>query len=211
MLGRAHVFLRLTFGWYESIFASYMARKVCKFSVRKPLLTSYPASKGCHFYGWVNSFTLQRPLTNSAGEQSVGKSYALNHFVDTSFAGSAMRCTEGVWLSVTPTHNALIVSMDFEGMNFIMLYPCLMLSLGVNSIERSAQEGVLARGIIPLLFTTHGRYATRTLQCGDFESCTSLEFTSSGSCFSSLVHRSYSAITLLCLGTSPTRSRYVFR
>ena len=27
------------------------------------------------------------------GEQSVGKSYALNHLVDTSFAGSAMRTT----------------------------------------------------------------------------------------------------------------------
>jgi hypothetical protein len=50
-----------------------------------------------------------------SGEQSVGKSYALNHFVDTSFAGSAMRCTEGVWLSVTPTQDALVVSMDFEG------------------------------------------------------------------------------------------------
>ncbi len=27
------------------------------------------------------------------GEQSVGKSYSLNHLVDTSFAGSAMRTT----------------------------------------------------------------------------------------------------------------------
>lgn len=70
------------------------------------------------------------------GEQSVGKSYALNHLVDTSFAGSAMRCTEGnhflhylpeclatrtkrrfkgVWLSLTPTRDALIVALDFEG------------------------------------------------------------------------------------------------
>jgi len=49
------------------------------------------------------------------GEQSVGKSYALNHFVDTSFAGSAMRCTEGVWLSVTPTDEELVVALDFEG------------------------------------------------------------------------------------------------
>jgi hypothetical protein len=49
------------------------------------------------------------------GEQSVGKSYALNHFVDTSFAGSAMRCTAGVWLSVTPTDEELIVALDFEG------------------------------------------------------------------------------------------------
>lgn len=62
------------------------------------------------------------------GEQSVGKSYALNHFVDTSFAGSAMRCTEGAWLSVTPTDDELIVALDFEG---------------IHSIERSAQEDML--------------------------------------------------------------------
>ena len=56
------------------------------------------------------------------GEQSVGKSFALNHLVDTSFAGSAMRTTEGVWMSVTPTDAALIVALDFEGaLNFISL------------------------------------------------------------------------------------------
>lgn len=49
------------------------------------------------------------------GEQSVGKSFALNHLVDTSFAGSAMRTTEGVWMSVTPTKESLIVALDFEG------------------------------------------------------------------------------------------------
>ena len=69
------------------------------------------------------------------GEQSVGKSYALNHLVDTSFAGSAMRTTgwyqfsnfmpqltiwtlEGVWMSVTPTSDALLVALDFEGKKF---------------------------------------------------------------------------------------------
>lgn len=67
------------------------------------------------------------------GEQSVGKSYALNHLVDTSFAGSAMRTTgdlidshifrllntvtEGVWMSITPTRDALIVALDFEGLS----------------------------------------------------------------------------------------------
>lgn len=79
-----------------------------------------------------------------SGEQSVGKSYALNHFVDTSFAGSAMRCTEGVWLSVTPTQDALVVSMDFEGNNnrvIRKMIRVLTLPTGVNSIERSAQEG----------------------------------------------------------------------
>lgn len=49
------------------------------------------------------------------GEQSVGKSYALNHFLDTSFAGSAMRCTEGVWMSLTETEDDVIVALDFEG------------------------------------------------------------------------------------------------
>jgi len=110
-------FFRLSLGWYESVFASYLARKVRYFLLRGPLLILYLASKSCYFYGWVNSFNRQYSLTSSAGEQSVGKSYALNHFVDTSFAGSAMRCTEGVWLSMTPTHDALIVSMDFEGTN----------------------------------------------------------------------------------------------
>lgn len=50
------------------------------------------------------------------GEQSVGKSFALNHLVDTSFAGSAMRTTEGVWMSVAPLEDVIIVALDFEGM-----------------------------------------------------------------------------------------------
>ncbi|KIK75506.1 hypothetical protein PAXRUDRAFT_172638, partial [Paxillus rubicundulus Ve08.2h10] len=74
----------LSFGWYESLFQSYMASKPVK-------------------------------VVSSMGEQSVGKSFALNHLVDTSFAGSAMRTTEGVWMSVTPTQEALIVALDFEG------------------------------------------------------------------------------------------------
>ena len=43
-------------------------------------------------------------------EQSTGESYALNHLVDTSFAGSAMRTIESVWMSVTPTEKALVVA-----------------------------------------------------------------------------------------------------
>jgi hypothetical protein len=67
------------------------------------------------------------------GEQSVGKSFTLNHLVDTSFPGSSMRTTglfsewpateirvltanlEGVWMSVSPTDDALIVALDFRG------------------------------------------------------------------------------------------------
>ncbi|KAH9017733.1 hypothetical protein EDB84DRAFT_1422808 [Lactarius hengduanensis] len=67
-------------------------------------------------------------VVSSMGEQSVGKSFTLNHLVDTSFAGSATRTTEGVWLSVSPTDDALIVALDFEG---------------VHSLERSAQEDTL--------------------------------------------------------------------
>ncbi|KAF8341346.1 uncharacterized protein EI90DRAFT_1724498 [Cantharellus anzutake] len=84
--------------------------------------------------GWYESifktYMASKPVkvVSSMGEQSVGKSYALNHFVDTSFAGSAMRCTEGVWLSVTPTDTNLIVSLDFEG---------------IHSIERTSQEDML--------------------------------------------------------------------
>ncbi|KAG8718610.1 hypothetical protein FRC09_012400 [Ceratobasidium sp. 395] len=88
---------RLSLGWYESLFQSYMATKPVR-------------------------------VVSSMGEQSVGKSYCLNHFADTSFAGSAMRTTEGVWLSCTPTEDYLLVSLDFEG---------------VHSIERSAQEDAL--------------------------------------------------------------------
>ncbi|CAE6454443.1 unnamed protein product [Rhizoctonia solani] len=71
------------------------------------------------------------------GEQSVGKSYCLNHFADTSFAGSAMRTTEGVWLSCTPTKDYLLVSLDFEGKTKFNT-ACRM-----QSIERSAQEDML--------------------------------------------------------------------
>ncbi|KAJ1300985.1 hypothetical protein OPQ81_003409 [Rhizoctonia solani] len=84
--------------------------------------------------GWyeslLQSYMAMKPVrvVSSMGEQSVGKSYCLNHFADTSFAGSAMRTTEGVWLSCTPTEKYLLVSLDFEG---------------VHSIERSAQEDAL--------------------------------------------------------------------
>ncbi|KAJ7016426.1 hypothetical protein C8F04DRAFT_981687 [Mycena alexandri] len=84
--------------------------------------------------GWYESvfqsYMASKPIkvVSSMGEQSVGKSFCLNHLVDTSFAGSAMRTTEGVWMSVTPTNETLIVALDFEG---------------VHSIERSAQEDTL--------------------------------------------------------------------
>ncbi|EED81269.1 predicted protein [Postia placenta Mad-698-R] len=74
----------------------------------------------------------------SIGEQSVGKSFALNHLVDTSFAGSAMRTTEGVWMSVAPLDDMIIVALDFEE-----ALGQTTLRVGVHSIERSAQEDTL--------------------------------------------------------------------
>ncbi|KZW03814.1 hypothetical protein EXIGLDRAFT_4132 [Exidia glandulosa HHB12029] len=83
-------------------------------------------------FGWYESiFThYDKPVkvVSSMGEQSTGKSYMLAHLVDTSFAGSAMRCTEGVWMCVTPTTSTLFVALDFEG---------------VHSLERSVQEDAL--------------------------------------------------------------------
>ncbi|KAG8903436.1 hypothetical protein FRB99_003285 [Tulasnella sp. 403] len=84
--------------------------------------------------GWYesifSSYMATKPVkvVSSMGEQSVGKSYCLNHLVDSSFAGSAVRTTEGVWLSVCPTKDALVVALDFEG---------------VHSIERTPQEDML--------------------------------------------------------------------
>lgn len=60
------------------------------------------------------------------GEQSVGKSFTLNHLADTSFAGSAMRTTEGVWMSLTPTDDDIIVTLDFEGKCFSIHRMCLL-------------------------------------------------------------------------------------
>ncbi|KAF8690053.1 hypothetical protein RHS03_09010, partial [Rhizoctonia solani] len=101
---------------------------------RSLLGADVPAIVDALSLGWYESlfqsYMAKKPVrvVSSMGEQSVGKSYCLNHFADTSFAGSAMRTTEGVWLSCTPTEKYLLVSLDFEG---------------VHSIERSAQEDAL--------------------------------------------------------------------
>ena len=56
-----------------------------------------------------------------------------------------MRTTEGVWMSVTPTKETLIVALDFEGMSveFSGIHADSALITGVHSIERSAQEDTL--------------------------------------------------------------------
>jgi len=64
-------------------------------------------------------------VVSSMGEQSCGKSFMLNHLVGTTFDGSAMRCTEGVWMSLVNTKQCIYVALDFEGL---------------KSLERTPQE-----------------------------------------------------------------------
>ncbi|CAG8468542.1 16128_t:CDS:10 [Funneliformis caledonium] len=66
-------------------------------------------------------------VVSSMGEQSRGKSFMLNLLVGTSFDGSAMRCTEGVWMSLVNTKEYIYVALYFEGL---------------NSLERSPQEDI---------------------------------------------------------------------
>ncbi|KAG8900444.1 hypothetical protein FRB99_006040 [Tulasnella sp. 403] len=84
--------------------------------------------------GWYesifSSYMATKPVkvVSCMGEQNVGKSYSLNHLTDSSFAGSSGRAIEGVWLSVCPTKDVLVVALNFEGL---------------HSVERSAQEDML--------------------------------------------------------------------
>lgn len=79
---------KLSFGWYESIFRSYLATKVCH-----------------HLFYILKECRCMEvqpvKVVSSMGQQSVGKSFSLNHLLDTSFAGSAMRTTGMV--SALPT------------------------------------------------------------------------------------------------------------
>ncbi|CAG8491773.1 7035_t:CDS:10 [Funneliformis caledonium] len=81
-------------------------------------------------FGWyegiLNYFgDRQVKVVSSMGEQSCGKSYLLNHLVGSTFDGSAMRCTEGVWMSLVITKKFIYVALDFEGL---------------KSLERTPQE-----------------------------------------------------------------------
>ncbi|KAJ3232590.1 hypothetical protein HDU81_002853 [Chytriomyces hyalinus] len=86
-------------------------------------------------FGWYESIisyysNYQVKVVSSMGEQSSGKSFMLNHLLGTSFDGSAMRCTEGAWMSMIPKHESktIYVGLDFEGL---------------QSIERSHQEDAI--------------------------------------------------------------------
>ncbi|GBB83177.1 hypothetical protein RclHR1_00010059 [Rhizophagus clarus] len=81
-------------------------------------------------FGWYEGifkhFSYKKvKVVSSMGEQSCGKSFMLNHLIGTTFEGSAMRCTEGVWMSLVNTQEYIYVALDFEGL---------------NSLERNPQE-----------------------------------------------------------------------
>ncbi|GBC20093.1 uncharacterized protein OCT59_006574 [Rhizophagus irregularis] len=62
-------------------------------------------------------------VVSSMGEQSCGKSFMLNHLVGTTFDGSAMRCTEGVWMSLVNTKKYIYVALDFEALTCLERTP----------------------------------------------------------------------------------------
>ncbi|KAH9054520.1 hypothetical protein EDB87DRAFT_1701985 [Lactarius vividus] len=109
---------KLSFGWYELIFQSYLALKI-QYNLSR---SSFPRAQRHRLSAACKSRIVDEPTIRR-------ERFSLNHLVDTSFAGSAMRTTEGVWVSVTPTDEALIVALDFEGW--------------VDSIELSPQEDTL--------------------------------------------------------------------
>ncbi|KAN0134234.1 hypothetical protein V8E53_008006 [Lactarius tabidus] len=84
--------------------------------------------------GWYESifqsYWTSKPVkvVSSMGEQSVGKSFTLNHLLGASFSGGGLGTTEGVWMSASPTEDALIVALDFDG---------------IHSPERSTEEDML--------------------------------------------------------------------
>ncbi|KAG8938850.1 hypothetical protein FRC04_007415 [Tulasnella sp. 424] len=96
----------ISLGWYESIFSSYMATKPVK----------VVSSMGEQSVGRLEPDVRLLSLFSKAQIALAGKSYSLNHLVDSSFAGSAVRTTE------------VSSSLDFEG---------------VHSIERTPQEDML--------------------------------------------------------------------
>ncbi|CAG8541330.1 7739_t:CDS:10, partial [Scutellospora calospora] len=94
-------------------------------------------------FGWYEGIfkyfgNRQVKVISSMGEQSCGKSYMLNHLIGTTFDGSAMRCTEGVWMSLVITKKYLYVALDFEGL---------------KSLERTPQEGMTSNLFLTMFNT----------------------------------------------------------
>ncbi|KAK0489058.1 hypothetical protein IW261DRAFT_1602879 [Armillaria novae-zelandiae] len=106
----------VSLGWYESIFQSYMAKKPVR----------VVSSMG-EAVGWEELYTESpRRLVFCWQCYEDNGSDGLFPFLRRNSNMSLL--IEGVWLSVTPTDDTLIVALDFEG---------------VHSIERSTQEDTL--------------------------------------------------------------------
>ncbi|KAI0294252.1 hypothetical protein B0F90DRAFT_1670558 [Multifurca ochricompacta] len=100
---------KLSFGWYESIFQSYMALKPVK-------------------------------VVSSMGQQSVGKSYALNHLVDTSFAGNAMGTTGVNSIERSPQEDALLVLFNTAISNLVLFHNNFAFSRDISGLFQSFQS-----------------------------------------------------------------------
>jgi hypothetical protein len=120
-----------------------------------------------------------------------------------------MRCTEGVWLSVTPTRAALFVAMDFEGAwSFgIGMWSIIESNAGVHSIERSAQEGEIISAV-----TLQSQFNAFQIRFSSYwipPSQTSWVILFCESLANHNRIRCYSEITLHCLEISPNCLRQV--
>ncbi|KAI9437151.1 hypothetical protein H4582DRAFT_2058133 [Lactarius indigo] len=100
---------KLSFGWYESIFQSYLALKPVK-------------------------------VVSSMGQQSIGKSFALNHLVDTSFAGSAMRTTGVDSIERSPQEDTLLVLFNTAISNLVLFRNNFAFSRDISGLFQSFQS-----------------------------------------------------------------------
>ena len=77
----------ISLGWYESIFQILLGIKS-----GRVYFPNCPGECPSQYITYANP-SPGEGVVSSMGEQSVGKSFTLNHLVDTSFSGSAMRTT----------------------------------------------------------------------------------------------------------------------
>ncbi|KAG1790651.1 uncharacterized protein HD556DRAFT_685885 [Suillus plorans] len=78
-------------------------------------------------------------VVSSMGEQS--KSFSFHHLVDTSFAGSAMRTTEGVWIiERSAQEDTLLVLFNTAISNLVLFRNNFALSRDITGLFQSFQS-----------------------------------------------------------------------
>ncbi|KAF7370371.1 VWFA domain-containing protein [Mycena sanguinolenta] len=110
--------------------------------------------------GWYESvfqsYMASKPIkvVSSMGEQSVGKSYGLNHLVDTSFAGSAMRTTGVHSIERSAQEDTLLVLFNTAISNLVLFRNNFAMSRSITGLFQSFQSSstVLDPAANPQLF-----------------------------------------------------------